>query len=105
MKAVVFQVDCSTQLVEHFRHSLDVIQVGDVLNDRGGFSQERRRHDRQGGVLGAADLDRALEGFAALDGNLLQCCFLFLSFRGAEPIGSNCDVGISVFNLEVATTT
>ena len=60
-------LDLRAEAAQDFGHLLDVADVGDVLEDALFGDGERGGHRAEGGVLRAADGDRAVEGVAALD--------------------------------------
>ena len=54
-------LDGDPDVLEHPRHRRDVLDVGDVAQLDRLVGEQRRRHDRQGGVLAPGDRDAPLE--------------------------------------------
>ena len=55
------------QRLQDLRHETGVAEVGDAADHARFIRKQRRRHDRQRGVLAAADGDLAVQGPAAFD--------------------------------------
>ena len=60
-------LDGRADAAQDLRHLLDVADVGDVAEDAVFGDEQRGGHRAHCGVLGAADVDGAAEGMAALD--------------------------------------
>ena len=69
---VAVHADLDAVLGEQVRQRRDVSEVGDVRERERLFGEQARRHQRQGRVLGAKDLDLTLERAAAPDPNTVH---------------------------------
>ena len=65
--AVDFAARLDAELVQHQTHVLDVGELRNAFQNGLAFDHQGRRHDRQGGVLGAMNRDGPLEAAAAVD--------------------------------------
>ena len=70
-----FPAPCHGNAVLHqeVRHRRDVGEHGHILQGQGFRCQQRRSHQRQRRILGAADRDYPFERNAALDADLVHC--------------------------------
>ena len=75
-------LDGDANVLEHPRHRRDVLDVRDVAQLHLLVGQQRRRHDRQGGVLAPRDRDAPLEPAPATDA---QEFHLRLPYSTARP--------------------
>ena len=57
----------STHVIQNVQHEAHIGNVGDIFYTAGAADQKRSRQDRHGGILGAADGDRAIERLAAVN--------------------------------------
>src|SRR5438477_5403014 len=72
MRTAVAKLDIRTDGFKQAALSLNVAHIGNVLDDDGLFSEQRRCHCRQGGIFRAADSHSSDERVAAADNKLFH---------------------------------
>src|SRR5215210_3239149 len=99
LQGVSREVGFDPEFVEEGDHRVDVIDAGDVVENRFARCQKRRSDELQGGVFRPRDFDLPLQAFAALDVESLRhgsspVCLCF-------PVRSHPDSQLSVCPPEV----
>ena len=87
-EGVVSEIHARAQPLEHLDDDMNVVDIRDIFDRRGGIRQQRRRDDGHRSVLAAADRDLALQAFVAVNSQL----FLHILIHPAQagPFHRSC---------------